>query len=84
MSRSDALRFIDVLRQGKVNVLGAEVWRWVGDRYKMDSLLTWYAIEQDFETNLKEVGKFVEEMDLAERDLMTLQFSEANDVRGGS
>ena len=78
LNRSDSIRFIDVVQKNNLNVLGVEIWRWKGNRYKMDSLMTWYSIERDFEKNLEEVQAFVKKVDLAEGDLLTIQFSGRN------
>ncbi|GAA4998530.1 hypothetical protein FNZ56_12285 [Pseudoluteimonas lycopersici] len=75
LNKSDSIRFIDVVRQNNLNVLGVEVWRWKGNRYKMDSLMTWYAIETDVARNLEEVQAFVETVDLDESDLFAIQTS---------
>jgi hypothetical protein len=72
ISREDALRFLDVLRESGFRPLGVDVWRRHGAALAPEGLDAWYADGQ--EEPWSSVTQFLETTSLGEGELFTIQF----------
>lgn len=74
VSRSDAIDFMELLCETGKHPLGIEVWRQLGNKFKIDSLGGWYSDGVDIEEDRNAAKDFIRNAELADDDLLTIQF----------
>jgi len=75
LCKNDAMEVLKMLCERKQVILGIEVWRHIGDYFTIDSLDGWYSSsENSKDENNKSAMNFVQNADIVEDDLLTIQF----------